>query len=43
MGKSESDIRRLCPKAEVRKGLKLHGASVGQGKPQIEKWLKEVK
>ena len=43
MGKSESDIRRLCPKTEVRKGLKLHGASVGQAKPQIEKWLKEVK
>lgn len=40
MGRSEADIRRLCPGATVRKGLALHGGSVREAKAEIESWLK---
>ena len=39
MGRSETDIRRLCPGADVKKGLALHGGSVGSARSAIEKWL----
>lgn len=43
MGRSEADIRRLCPGAEVKKGLALHGGSVKNAKADIGTWLgKEV-
>lgn len=41
MGRSEGDIRRLCPGATVKSGLPLHGGSVRNAKPALEKWLKE--
>lgn len=41
MGRSESDIRRLCPNAEVKKGLALRGGCVQYSEPEIQKWLKE--
>ena len=39
LGRSEADIRRLCPGSEVKKGLALHGGSVQDAKPSIETWL----
>lgn len=41
MGRSEADIRRLCPGAVVKKGLALRGGSIRNAKPEIEKWLAE--
>lgn len=42
MGRSEADIKRLCPGAEVKKGLALRGGSVQRAKPELEKWLRAV-
>lgn len=39
LGRSEADIKQLCPGATVKKGLALHGGSVGNAKRDIEKWL----
>lgn len=39
MGKSEADIKKLCPKAEIKKGLAIHGAKVKEAQKQIEEWL----
>ena len=39
MGRSESDINKLCPGAKVEKGLAIHGGSVGSAKKAIEKWI----
>lgn len=41
MGRSESDIRRLCPKAEVKKGLALRGGRIHYSEPEIKRWLEE--
>lgn len=41
MGSSEGDLKRICPGAKVVKGLAVTGATVGNAKPVIEKWLKE--
>ena len=40
MGSSESDIRKLCPGASVKRGLPLHGSSVDRADTQIEGWIK---
>lgn len=39
MGRSESDIKAHCKGANTEKGLAIHGSSVKQSKPQIEKWI----
>ena len=41
MGSSESDIKKTCKGATVKKGLALNGSSVGNADAQIEKWLQE--
>lgn len=43
MGRSEADIKRLCPTAEVKKGLALRGGSIHYSEPEIRKWLEEKK
>lgn len=40
LGNSVSDIKRLCPKAEIRNGLAIKGSAVKSAKGQIEKWVK---
>ena len=40
MGSSESDIKKTCAGAVVKKGLALNGSSVGRSDSQIESWLK---
>lgn len=39
MGRSEEDIRCLCPGADVRSGLPIRGAGVRNAQPLLEKWL----
>ena len=41
MGSSEGDIKKLCPGANLRKGLSLSGSRVNSSDSQIESWLKE--
>jgi len=40
MGHSESDIKELCPKAKVLKGLAIRGGSVQGAGDDIAAWLK---
>lgn len=41
MGKSERDIKKLCPTAAVTPGLDIAGGEVELAKPEIEQWLAE--
>lgn len=41
MGRSEEDIRRLCPGATVAKGLAIHGGSVKEAEPDIRRWIEK--
>ena len=40
MGSSESDLKKLCPGADIKKGFPLNGSSVNRADAQIEGWLK---
>ena len=40
MGHSESDIKKLCPKAKVLKGLAIRGGCVQSAEGDIAAWLK---
>lgn len=40
MGSSESDIKKLCPKAKVVPGLAIQGGSVGKADKEVAAWLK---
>lgn len=42
MGHSEKDIKKLCPKATVLKGLPIRGGQVNQANKDVVKWLKEI-
>lgn len=41
MGKSEADIKKLCPSARLEKGLAIKGSNVHSAQPEIEKWLQK--
>ena len=41
MGRSESDIQKLCSGATVRKGLPITGGNVREAGPAISAWLRE--
>lgn len=41
IGHSESDIKKLCPKAEVRQGLAIRGSRVNSAQREISYWLRE--
>ena len=41
MGRSEADIRKLCPDAIMKKGLSIHGSDVAQAKERLKKWEEE--
>lgn len=40
MGSSESDLKRICKGADIKKGLPLHGSRISAAKEAFEKWLK---
>lgn len=42
MGSSVSDIKKLCPAAEVKQGLAIRGGSVSQAEKEIEAWISEI-
>ena len=39
MGRSESDIKKLCPTADVVKGLAINGSSCNSAEASEKKWL----
>jgi flavodoxin len=39
MGGSERDIKRVCPGAEVKKGLSVTGSQSANAKSAVQKWL----
>jgi flavodoxin len=42
MGSSESDIRKLCPSANVLSGLPIRGSKVNQADGKISEWIKKL-
>jgi len=40
MGRSESDIKRVCSGATIERGLAVHGADAPQSRALVENWLK---
>lgn len=40
MGKSEADLKKVCPNAIIRKGLAIHGAFVNQSEEKIIEWIR---
>lgn len=43
MGHSEQDIKKICPKAIVLKGLAIRGSNVQDADKAVENWIKTVK
>lgn len=39
MGRSEADIRRLCPGSTVLKGIAIRGSTVSRADEELKKWL----
>lgn len=37
LGRSENDIKKLCPKSKVEKGLEIHGANIIDEK--LQEWI----
>ena len=42
MGRSESDIRKICPDASVLKGLPIRGGNVQKAESDIADWLRTL-
>lgn len=42
MGRSESDIKKLCPNSKVLKGLAIRGGNVNDSEKDIADWLKNI-
>lgn len=40
MGISETDIKKLAPKAKVLKGLPVHGSNVARSEGEIKEWVR---
>lgn len=43
LGRSESDIAKLCPDSTLLEGLAIRGSSVQNAQDDVNKWLKELK
>lgn len=43
LGKSENDIKRLCPESAVLRGIAIRGSSVAGSDQAIKEWLKSQK
>ncbi|NCC07193.1 MAG: flavodoxin [Clostridia bacterium] len=39
MGRSEAEIKKLCPSSDIKEGLSIHGAEAADAKQDIEKWI----
>jgi len=42
LGRSEQDIAKLCPKAEVLKGIAIRGGSVGSADKAVSEWIDKL-
>ena len=42
LGRSEADLKKLCPTAEVGKGLSIHGAEAASSRGKVEAWVKQA-
>jgi len=43
MGKSERDIIKLCPGAQLVTGMAIYGSSVLKSDEEVRKWLQDYK
>ena len=41
-GRSERDLRRLCPNARILEGFEVRGTKVGSAQTGVDAWLREV-
>ena len=41
-GDSLKDLKRLCPKAKIVKGLALYGTDVQKAEPKVDAWLSQL-
>lgn len=39
MGRSEQDIKMLCPDSKTEKGLAIYGSRVKESKKNMEEWI----
>ena len=39
MGRSENDIKKLCPEANVVKGLAINGSACNRAEENLKQWL----
>lgn len=42
MGRSEADIRKLCPQSTVPDGLAVRGSAVRNSKEAVGKWVRSL-
>jgi flavodoxin len=42
LGRSQQDIKKLCPKSTVLNGMAIHGADAGSANTKISEWLKKI-
>lgn len=42
MGRTEADIKKLCPKSTVLDGLAIRGGSVKSAEAEVTSWLKKI-
>lgn len=42
MGRSERDIKKLCPKSNVLSGLPIRGSSVYRAEKEVSRWLQKL-
>lgn len=42
MGKSESDLKKICKDAKVERGLSIHGAEAAGSQSKVESWVKKL-
>ena len=42
MGKSESDLKKICKDAKVERGLSIHGAEAAGSRSKVESWVKKL-
>ena len=42
MGRSEQDIRKVCPQSSVRNGLAIRGSKVKDSGKDIQNWLRQM-
>lgn len=41
MGRSEEDLKKICPGARIGRGLSVHGSETDASRPAITAWVKE--